>query len=142
MSDPVLLLTDDPSGEDRGVIETGLADYNEQKLGYRDARPVAALARDPDTGETVGGMIGRTSYGVLFIDLVCLPETMRGRDFGSALLRMMEQEGLRRGCRQALLYTMVLQAPGFYERHGWAEFGRVASDPAGNARIFMTKTLV
>jgi hypothetical protein len=29
----------------------------------------------------------------LFIDLVYLPETLRGQDIGSRLLRMMEQEG-------------------------------------------------
>ena len=86
-------------------------------------------------------MIGRTSYGLLFIDLVYLPESMRGQDIGSRLLQMMEQEGARRGCKSAFLFTITYQAPGFYAHHGWTEFGRIACDPSGTARVFMTKTL-
>ena len=54
---------------------------------------------------------------------------------------MMEEEGARRGCRSGVLYTISFQAPGFYERHGWREFGRVACDPPGTSRVFMTKEL-
>ena len=141
MTEPVLTVTDQPTEADEAVIQTGLADYNELKAGYRDWRPLAALMRDPDTGETLGGMIGRTSYGLLFIDLVYLPEALRGQDIGRRLLLSMEQEGARRGCKSAFLFTITYQAPGFYARHGWTEFGRIACDPPGSARVFMTKTL-
>lgn len=141
MTEPVLILTDAPTDSDETIIGSGLADYNEQKTGYRDWRPLAALLRDPDTGETIGGMIGKTSYGLLFIDLVYLPETTRGQEIGSRLLAIMEQEGIARGCRSAFLFTITWQAPGFYQRHGWTEFGRVTCDPPGNARVFFTKTL-
>ena len=99
MTVPVATLTDKPTDADHGVLSSGLSNYNEQQTGYRDWRPLAALLRDPDTGETLGGMIGKTSYGLLFIDLVYLPETMRGQDIGSQLLSMMEQEGIARGCK-------------------------------------------
>ncbi|WP_428485047.1 GNAT family N-acetyltransferase [Rhodopila sp.] len=141
MSDPVLILTDQPSSTEEQVIGSGLDDFNLLKAGYRDWRAVAALARDPQTNEPLGGMIGRTSYGLLFIEQVFLPGTLRGQDIGSRLLRMMEDEGGRRGCKSAVLYTITFQAPGFYERHGWTEFGRVACDPPGTARVFMTKPL-
>src|SRR5471030_2133041 len=93
MTQPALTLTDQPTDSDEKVIASGLADYNAMKAGYRDWRPLAALLRDPDTGETLGGMIGRTSYGLLFVDLVYLPETLRGQDIGRRLMAMMEQEG-------------------------------------------------
>ncbi len=141
MSELELILTEAPTEADHGVVSGGLADYNEQKIGYRDWRPLAALLRDPQTGETLGGMIGKTSYGLLFIDLVYLPESARGQDIGTRLLAMVEREGAARGCREAFLFTITWQAPGFYERHGWTEFGRVACDPSGHARVFMTKTL-
>lgn len=141
MTGTVLTLTDQPTYTDENVIQGGLAKYNMLKTGYRDWRPLAALLRNPDTDETLGGMIGRTSYGLLFIDLVYLPEAARGQDIGSRLLRMMEQEGARRGCQSAFLFTITYQAPGFYERHGWTEFGRIACDSTGTARVFMTKTL-
>jgi GNAT superfamily N-acetyltransferase len=138
---PDLILTDQPSDAQERLIGDGLAAFNEAKTGYRDSRPLAALARDPDTGETLGGMIGRTSYGLLFVELVYLPDTLRGQDIGTSLLRMMEAEGVRRGCKSGMLYTITFQAPGFYEKHGWTEFGRVACDPPGTARVFMSKTL-
>ena len=141
MTIPVLTLTDAPTPADAAVVASGLADYNEQKAGYRDWRPLAALLRDPDTGETLGGMIGKTSYGLLFIDLVYLPETMRGQDIGSRLLAMMEQEGVARGCKSAFLFTITWQAPGFYERQGWTEFGRIQCAHDENARVFMMKPI-
>jgi len=141
MTDPILTLTDQPTDTDETIIQGGLADYNALKTGYRDWRPLAALLGDPDTGETLGGMIGRTSYGLLFVDLVYLPQTMRGQDIGSRLLAMMEQEGIARGCMSGFLFTVTWQAPGFYQRHGWTEFGRIECDPPGHARVFMTKAL-
>jgi len=141
MTDPVLTLTDQPTENDEQVVERGLADFNAAKTGYRDWRPLAAPVRDPDTGQPLGGIIGRTSYGLLFINLVYLPETLRGQDIGSRLMRMMEDEGIRRGCVSAMLFTTTWQAPGFYERNGWREFGRITCDPPGSARVFMTKTL-
>lgn len=141
MTEPVLMLTDAPSAGDSAVLSAGLADYNEQKAGYRDWRPLAALLQDPQTGETLGGMIGRTSYGLLFIDMVYLPETVRGQAIGSRLLATMEHEGIARGCKSAFLFTITWQAPGFYERHGWTEFGRIHCEPGESARVFMMKTL-
>jgi hypothetical protein len=38
------------------------------------------------------------------------------------------------------LVTVNFQAPDFYTRHGWEEFGRIASAP-GVERIFMRKAL-
>lgn len=61
MTEPVLTLTDAPTAADSAVVAAGLAEYNEHKVGYRDWRPLAALLRDPRTGETIGGMIGKTS---------------------------------------------------------------------------------
>jgi GNAT superfamily N-acetyltransferase len=89
----------------------------------------------------LGGFLGRTSLGLLFIDLVYLPDSVRGNGLGSRMLEMAETEARERGCRRAVLYTISFQAPGFYERHGWREFGRVPCDPPGTDRVFMTKEL-
>jgi GNAT superfamily N-acetyltransferase len=141
MNEPELVLTDSPDAEARHVIDVRLGDYNAGHAGYWDPRALAVLVRDPASGRCVGGMLGRTSLGLLFIDLVFLPEDLRGRMIGTRMLRMAEEEALRRGCRGAVLYTINFQAPGFYERHGWREFGRVPCDPPGTSRVFMTKEL-
>jgi GNAT superfamily N-acetyltransferase len=99
------------------------------------------VVSDPDTNEVLGGITGRTSLGLLFIDLIFLPDELRGGGLGSRILELAEAEGRRRGCRAALLYTISFQAPRFYERHGWRVFGEIACDPPGTSRIFMTKAL-
>lgn len=115
--------------------------YNDELVGYADRRPLAVLIQDPATSAILGGAIGRTSLGLLFLDLFHLPASLRGAGLGSRILRMFEHEGHRRGCRTAVLYTISFQAPGFYERHGWRRFGEIPCDPPGTSRIFMTKTL-
>jgi GNAT superfamily N-acetyltransferase len=136
-----LVLTDAPDDASKKVINDGLTEYNREQAGYADYRPLAVMARDSN-GATVGGMVGRTSLGLLFIDTVYLPKRLRGRDLGSRMLAMMEEEGRRRGCTAGVLYTISFQAPGFYARRGWREFGRVPCEPPGTHRVFMTKTLV
>jgi GNAT superfamily N-acetyltransferase len=141
MKDVVLTVTDRPSTRATEVIESGLAGYNEQQAGYADWRGLAVLVSDPETSEVLGGLLGRTSLGLLFIDLVFLPDSLRDRGLGGRVLELAEAEARQRGCRGAVLYTISFQAPGFYERHGWREFGRVPCDPSGTARVFMTKEL-
>ncbi len=135
-------LTDQPPEPAEDVIGGGLDAYNESQTGYRDARPLAALVREAGTGALLGGMLGRTSYGLLFINLVFLPERLRGSGVGTELLRRVEEEGRRRGCKSGFLLTISFQAPEFYARHGWEEFGRVPCDPPGTTRVFFRKSFV
>jgi GNAT superfamily N-acetyltransferase len=134
-----IVLTDAPTDADESVIEGGLADFNAEQAGYRDWRALAVLVRDPATGQTIGGILGRTTLGLLFVDLVYLPPALRGQALGSRMMGMVEQEAVKRGCRSGALITISFQAPGFYERHGWRELGRVPCDPPGTFRVFMSK---
>jgi hypothetical protein len=80
------------------------------------------------------------SLGLFFLDLFYLPGRLRGASAGSAVMRMAEAEAIRRGCQSGTLITVNFQAPEFYARHGWEEFGRIQSAP-DVARIFMRKIL-
>ncbi|MHC8945942.1 GNAT family N-acetyltransferase [Advenella incenata] len=85
--------------------------------------------------------VGRSSLGLLFIDLVYLPEKLRSSGIGSEIVKKFEDEDRRRGCLSAVLYTISFQAPGFYEKHGWKRFGKIQCSPAGTSRIFLNKAL-
>jgi len=135
-----ITLTDNPDPALEAVLDTGLADYNAEQTGVRDWRALAVAVQDPETGEPVGGLLGRTTLGLFFLDLFYLPEHLRRSGIGSRALRMAEEEAVRRGCRAAMLITINIQAPEFYAHHGWEEFGRVAS-MKGVERVFMHKTL-
>ena len=140
-SDAHLVVTDEPGAEAEAVIRDGLSAYNFDKAGYRDHRPLAILARDPGTGEVVGGLLGRTSFGLLYVERFFLPEKLRKRGLGTRILKAAEEEGRRRGCSRALLTTLSFQAPGFYERVGWEVLARIDCNPPGHTRFLMTKAL-
>jgi GNAT superfamily N-acetyltransferase len=137
----MITLTDTADPRFEEILEVGLADYNETQTHRRNWRALGVMVQDPDTGEPAGGLLGRTSLGLFFLDLFYLPANLRGSGTGSAVLRMAETEAAHRGCRAATLVTVNFQAPEFYARHGWEEFGRIQT--AQNvARIFMRKTLI
>jgi GNAT superfamily N-acetyltransferase len=141
MQDPTILVTDiiDPAAQE--AIGGGLDRFNEEVTGINDRRPLAVVLRDPESGDALGGAIGRSSLGLLFLDLFFLPKPLRGSGLGTKILQLFEDEGRRRGCRSAVLYTISFQAPDFYARNGWRRFGEIPCDPDGTSRIFMTKAL-
>jgi GNAT superfamily N-acetyltransferase len=141
MNAPVIVFTDAPEAGELSAIRERLSQFNVDACGIDDQRPLALLVKDPATHEVIGGLTGRTSRGVLFVDVFFLPDTLRGSGLGTTLLQMAEEEGRRRGCRNGLLHTNDFQAPGFYKKCGWREFGRIPSDPAGSSRIFYSKDL-
>lgn len=136
-----ITVTDAPDAAAVAVISDALDDFNVEQSGTDDRRLLAVLVRDLQTNRVVGGLTGRTSLGLLFVDLFHLPAELRGSGLGSEVLRRAEAEGWRRGCRTAVLYTISFQAPGFYEKNGWRVFGEVPCDPPGTTRVFMTKDL-
>lgn len=141
MGEPVVFLTEAPGDEAYRVLSDGLANHGVEQAGYWNARPLAVLTRDPSSGRILGGFLGRTSLGHWFVELAFLPEDLRRRGLGSRMLSIAENEAFARGCRTGVLCTISFQAPEFYERHGWREFGRIPCDPPGTSRIFMTKVL-
>ena len=135
-----LALASAPDPAARAAIGDGLDDYNVEQTGIADASALDVLVTD-GAGDVIGGLVGRTSLGLFFVDLFYLPASVRRKGVGAEVLAMAEAEAVQRGCSAAVLYTMAIQAPAFYERHGYRAFGRVDCDPPGNARIFMHKEL-
>ena len=135
------VLTDAPAPADIAAISDALDRFNVEHTGIADRRPLAVLVRDPATRQVVGGLTGRTSLGLFFLDLFYLPPRLRGSRLGTQILRKAEDEARARGCRTAVLYTITFQAPGFYQKYGWKRLGEVPCDPPGTSRVFMTKDL-
>ncbi|MDV5143425.1 GNAT family N-acetyltransferase [Streptomyces sp. SBC-4] len=135
------MVTDAPIPADIAVISDALDRFNTENTGVADRKPLAVLVRDPETRQVVGGLIGRTSLGLFFVDLFYLPPQLRGSGLGREILQQAEGEARTRGCRTAVLYTITFQAPGFYRKQGWKRLGDVPCDPPGTSRVFMTKEL-
>jgi GNAT superfamily N-acetyltransferase len=138
---PEIVVTDTVDEQMRAVIANGLDDFNDEVIGYGDRKALAVVIKDAVSGKTVGGALGRSSLGLLFLDLFYLPQSLRGSGLGTQILNAFEEEGRKRGCCSAVLYTLSFQAPQFYERNGWRIFGDIPCHPDGTSRVFLTKLL-
>jgi GNAT superfamily N-acetyltransferase len=140
-AETTITLTEAPDDNESAVITEGLRAYNEAQAGYSDSRALAVLVRDSDTKKVVGGLLGRTSLGLLRVERFFLPEDLRRDRLGGRILAMAEKEGRQRGCTRAVLSTVHFQAPGFYLKQGWEVAARIECDPPGHTRFYMTKKL-
>jgi GNAT superfamily N-acetyltransferase len=134
-------LTETADAAVREVLLNGVLRFSEQGAGTAQFRPLVLLMSDVDNAAVIGGLWGRTSWSFLYIELLYVPDPLRGQGFGSRLLRQAEEEALRRGCRGAWLDTFSFQAPGFYRRRGYKVFGAIEDYPPGHTRYFLRKAL-
>ncbi len=139
MATPDIVISDRPDPADREAILQALLDYNTARAGAADIQPFAALLRDPGTGNTIGGLWGRSAYGWFFVELLVVPEHLRGQGVGTALMRSAEDAARKRGCVGIWLDTFSFQAPGFYRKLGFETFGRLDYYPGQSSRYFLAK---
>lgn len=122
------------------TIGGGIGAYNEAQAGDDSSQSLCFVVRGPDE-EIVGGLIGATHYGWLYVDLMWLKEEFRGLGYGHQLLTLAEDEARKRGATQAYLDTFSFQAPDFYKRHGYEVFGELSDFPPGHTRYYLMKQL-
>lgn len=138
--DVSLALVEDPSPDDRAAILRGLVAFNDGRFGPSDIRQLAVLLRD-EAGRTIGGLWGRTTYGWLYVELLFVPEGLRGQGFGGRLLAQAEAEAVRRGATSAWIDCFGEDNRAFYERCGFAIFGALPGMPPEETRYFLQKSL-
>ena len=129
-----------PVGRDE--VWAGLLAFNEARSGKGSfaSRPLSVLLRG-EGGAVLGGLVGRSYSGWLYVELFHLPEAHRGGGTGRAILRAAEAEALARGCIGVRLETYSFQAPGFYARMGYSVVGELPDCPPGHIRFSLAKRL-
>jgi GNAT superfamily N-acetyltransferase len=139
---PTLTLLDKPDPAVARAVHGLLLAFNNTASGYEfDGQALVISVTDHDTGEIVGGLWGSTSYGYLHIDMLIVPESLRGTGLGTRMMQQAEDEAIRRGCHGSYLDTFDFQARGFYERIGYTVFGAIEDTPPGHTRFFLRKKL-
>lgn len=68
-------------------------------------------------------------------------EAARGKDVGSRLMSVAEDEARKRGATIMFLDTFSFQARPFYEKLGFKVFGTLKHGAGGIKRFWMAKTL-
>jgi GNAT superfamily N-acetyltransferase len=124
--------------EQRAEILGHLRAFNAAAAGPGNSDPLCiTILADDDT--VSGGLFGTTAYDWLVIELVFVPEALRGTGVGSDLIARAEEIARSRGCIGAWLDTFSFQARGFYEKLGYSLAGTIPDHPPGGARYFMAK---
>lgn len=122
------------------AVGGGISHFNRQQVGESNERDLCFVVYAPNQ-EIVGGVIGNSYWGWLYISLLWVKEELRGLGFGRRLMEQAEEEARRRGVTNVYLDTFSFQAPDFYLKQGYQVFGVLPNFPAGQQRIFLTKQL-
>jgi GNAT superfamily N-acetyltransferase len=130
---------EDIHGPARREILKGLRAYNTRALGEFEFKPLSITLRH--RGAIVGGLVGETYLGWMFISLLWVADEFRGKGFGSKIMRAAEKEARKRGVNNVYVDSFSFQAPAFYEKQGFREFGRLEGFPAGHSRSWLTKAI-
>jgi len=138
---PNIIVAEELDPADVAVITDGLRAYYVNQAGHYDFRPLAVFVRDPQTGKVVGGLHGRSEFGLVYVAWLFLPEHLRRVRIGSRVLAMAGEEGRRRGCTRIALTTLSIEAPGFYKKQGYDIVATIDCEPPGLTRYYMMKNL-
>src|ERR1700750_3265637 len=95
-------------GKTKKAVLDGLIGYNTEKMGKQKYKRFAITLRE--RGKIVGGIVGEVWTTVLFIQLFWIEQKYRGKDFGTQLMKAIEDEARKFGGQQSYVSTMRYQA--------------------------------
>ena len=136
-----LVITESPTAAQRDRVLETLRVFATDLVGRPDDKAYAVLIRDRARDDIVGGLLAYSRWQEFFIDLLALPEHLRGKGVGGRLLALAEQEARARRCSLIWLDSYAFQNNGFYEHHGFAVFARFEGPPPIYPRLFYKKSL-
>ncbi|WP_271007733.1 GNAT family N-acetyltransferase [Paucibacter sp. B51] len=112
--------------------------FGRQQTQGSDAQDIAC-ARFDEQGELLVGASGRTEFQRLYVDYLWVREDLRGQGLGSACLRQIEAQALRRGCVDALIETLSDETAALYEHLGYVCISHVHDFVPGFTRHTLLK---
>ena len=134
-------VTYSPAAEDISAIYNGLVEFNAPYFPNLEEKSVAGFIRNAD-GTIIGGVSAVIIFTSLHVRYLWLSESIRSGGYGRKLLSAIELEAKQAGVENVYVDTYTFQAPGFYEKLGFAEVGRYRNYPkVGVDKIFYSKKL-
>jgi GNAT superfamily N-acetyltransferase len=133
-----LVPTDSPEPGTFQAIFQALEESSRSLIGPARPRLLVIPIRD-DAGSVAGGFWGATLFCWLRVEMLFVPEPLRGLGVGTALMALAERDARDRGCVGAYVDTFDFQAPAFYTKLGFTPFGTLAGFPPGYSRVYFRK---
>ena len=129
-----------PTEKEIKYIRESLNQFNNESVGDDGHTPLNIVEYD-ENGNMIGGILGGTYWGWMYVDILWVHESHRRKGIGSKLLLEAEKEAINRGCRHVHLDTMSWQAPEFYKKRGYEVIGILPDIPKGNQKYLLMKAL-
>jgi GNAT superfamily N-acetyltransferase len=124
--------------EQATYIRQRLMEYNLRQVGHMEVENFSLFVKDTD--ETVlGGITGAILWDIMRVDILWLDDLLRGKGYGSKLIRMAEQYAADKQCKLIKLDTFSFQAPEFYKKLGYEVYGVVEDEPKGFQHFYLYK---
>lgn len=141
MAETAFIITeiDDKTGEFAASIDAML-DEAALKLGLPfEPDKLNLKVTDPED-RLIGGLSGYVTQGWLYVKLLAVIEEMRGSGLGRQLLGRAEEFARDKQLAGVYLDTFNFQAPGFYQKLGYVECGRLPASGNRAQRVWYAKT--
>lgn len=129
-----------PSQEDNNKIKSGIIDFNDHQLKYT-SKKLSIFLRD-DQNQIQGGVTTWLDSESIYIEILWVSEKFRGQQYGSQLLRAIETEAKKNGCKFSTLDTFGFQAEEFYLKNGYEVMGEIKNYIREYSRIFLRKKII
>ena len=129
-----------PNEDEIKFLSDSLDEYN-FRLVEKDNHQLLNIVKYDDYENIIGGLIGGTYWGWLYVDRLWIKDSYRKKGIGSSLLEEAEKEAIRRGCCFAHLDTMSFQALGFYKKNHYKVKTVIKDIPKGYKKYILIKKL-
>ncbi len=130
-----------PTTDELSLLTSGISLEAKKKKNQKDIIPYAFFLKNAQN-EIMGGINGCVLYGCLTIDQLFVDQTLRGKQYGTKLMSLAHDFGIKHDCRFATVNTMDWEAKDFYIKLGYAvEFERQGYDN-DSLFYFLKKSLV
>lgn len=122
-------------------IAYGIREYNIPYFGFQAPSKPFCLYIQDEKNEVVAGLYGSIWNHFSYIDVLWVSEGYRNKGIGTFLMGRTEAFLKNHGCKKIRLDTFDFQAPQFYEKLGFKNFGIIPSCIRGRTRFYMEKIL-
>lgn len=133
-----IAVAQNPTQENDEFVRNALHEYNVAQIGQDKHYSVFAFSPEE---KIIGGVLVYQEAQSIFIDILWVDESERGKGLGTELLLAAEKEAVRRKVLYSTTDTLAFQAVDFYRKNGYEQIGIVKEYIEGHDRYFFRKKL-
>ena len=113
---------------------------DQQALSAGHKFDVQSICVEADANGTLsGGILAKVMLDRMYVEFLAVAPAARGQGVGTKLMCHIEWIARERGLKGVYLDTYSFQAPEFYQKIGYTEFGRLKGSDDGPERIYFEK---